>query len=90
MVTVEITKAAPHHLVADGPVLDVRRTRSGDAWEARQGGRPSRPESRSGCPSIGVAAADAGLQLMAADAPTILATSGGIVYGRAPGGRSGR
>jgi tRNA-2-methylthio-N6-dimethylallyladenosine synthase len=35
MVTVEITYAAPHHLVADGPVLDVRRTRAGDAWEAR-------------------------------------------------------
>ena len=31
-----ITNAAPHHLVADGPVLSVRRTRSGDAWEARR------------------------------------------------------
>ena len=36
MVTVEITYAAPHHLVADGPVLAVRRTRAGDAWSARQ------------------------------------------------------
>src|SRR6478736_57618 len=35
MVTVEITYAAPHHLVADGPAIAVRRTRSGDAWEAR-------------------------------------------------------
>jgi tRNA-2-methylthio-N6-dimethylallyladenosine synthase len=35
MVTVEITYAAPHHLVADGPASAVRRTRSGDAWEAR-------------------------------------------------------
>ncbi|WP_309647684.1 tRNA (N6-isopentenyl adenosine(37)-C2)-methylthiotransferase MiaB [Nocardioides sp.] len=34
-VTVEITYAAPHHLVADS-VAVVRRTRSGDAWEARQ------------------------------------------------------
>ena len=34
MVTVEVTYAAPHHLVADR-VLSVRRTRSGDAWEAR-------------------------------------------------------
>jgi tRNA-2-methylthio-N6-dimethylallyladenosine synthase len=34
MVTAEITYAAPHHLVADR-VLGVRRTRSGDAWEAR-------------------------------------------------------
>jgi tRNA-2-methylthio-N6-dimethylallyladenosine synthase len=35
MVTVEITYAAPHHLVADGAATAVRRTRSGDAWEAR-------------------------------------------------------
>jgi tRNA-2-methylthio-N6-dimethylallyladenosine synthase len=35
MVEVEVTYAAPHHLVADGAVLAVRRTRSGDAWEAR-------------------------------------------------------
>ncbi|GII60472.1 tRNA-2-methylthio-N(6)-dimethylallyladenosine synthase [Sphaerisporangium krabiense] len=35
MVTTEVTYAAPHHLVADGPAL-VRRTRAGDAWEARE------------------------------------------------------
>jgi tRNA-2-methylthio-N6-dimethylallyladenosine synthase len=35
MVSVTITYGAPHHLVADGPVGDVRRTRAGDAWEAR-------------------------------------------------------
>ncbi|HQR27591.1 MAG TPA: tRNA (N6-isopentenyl adenosine(37)-C2)-methylthiotransferase MiaB, partial [Nocardioides sp.] len=34
MVTVEIGYAAPHHLVAGRP-LAVRRTRAGDAWEAR-------------------------------------------------------
>ncbi|MEU6712556.1 tRNA (N6-isopentenyl adenosine(37)-C2)-methylthiotransferase MiaB [Nonomuraea sp. NPDC046802] len=37
MVTVEVTYAAPHHLVADGGALSVRRTRAGDAWESRQG-----------------------------------------------------
>ena len=42
MVTVEITYAAPHHLVADGPVLAVRRTRAGDAWEAGPRHRPPR------------------------------------------------
>ncbi|WP_336923110.1 tRNA (N6-isopentenyl adenosine(37)-C2)-methylthiotransferase MiaB [Aquipuribacter sp. SD81] len=36
VVTVEVTYGAPHHLVADGGVLAVRRTRAGDAWEARQ------------------------------------------------------
>jgi len=35
VVTVEITRAAPHHLVAD-VVHAVRRTRAGDAWEQRQ------------------------------------------------------
>jgi tRNA-2-methylthio-N6-dimethylallyladenosine synthase len=35
VVTVDLTYAAPHHLVADGPVRAVRRTRSGDAWERR-------------------------------------------------------
>jgi len=39
MVTAEITYAAPHHLVADGPLIEVRRTRSGDAWAARTGSR---------------------------------------------------
>ncbi|WP_369375537.1 tRNA (N6-isopentenyl adenosine(37)-C2)-methylthiotransferase MiaB [Promicromonospora sp. Populi] len=42
MVTVTVTKAAPHHLIADpvaaGP-LRVRRTRSGDAWAAREKAR---------------------------------------------------
>jgi tRNA-2-methylthio-N6-dimethylallyladenosine synthase len=35
VVTVEVTYAAPHHLVADGPVRSVRRTAAGDAWERR-------------------------------------------------------
>jgi tRNA-2-methylthio-N6-dimethylallyladenosine synthase len=55
MVTVEITRAAPHHLVADGPVLDVRPTRSGDAWEARR--TTPQPSGVSlGMPSVGVPA----------------------------------
>ena len=49
MVTVEITYAAPHHLVADGPVLDVRRTRSGDAWEARTAAPAAGRRSASAC-----------------------------------------
>ncbi|WP_163547415.1 tRNA (N6-isopentenyl adenosine(37)-C2)-methylthiotransferase MiaB [Candidatus Frankia nodulisporulans] len=28
-----VTRGAPHHLTADGPVLAWRRTRAGDAWE---------------------------------------------------------
>ena len=52
MVTVEITYAAPHHLVADGPVLAVRRTRAGDAWEARTSAPPAGVGL--GMPSLGV------------------------------------
>lgn len=33
---VEITYAAPHHLNADRGVQNLRRTRGGDAWQARQ------------------------------------------------------
>jgi tRNA-2-methylthio-N6-dimethylallyladenosine synthase len=32
-----VTYAAPHHLVADGAVTGLVRTRGGDAWEAAQG-----------------------------------------------------
>jgi tRNA-2-methylthio-N6-dimethylallyladenosine synthase len=65
MVTVEITYAAPHHLNADGvdggsAIKALRRTRSGDAWQARQ----EQPEAERrkaavtlGMPSIGKPAA---------------------------------
>jgi len=33
---VEITYAAPHHLTADAGLANLRRTRGGDAWAARQ------------------------------------------------------
>ncbi len=54
LVEVEITYAAPHHLVADGPVLAARRTRSGDAWE----GRTAAPTSgvTLGMPTLGIPA----------------------------------
>jgi tRNA-2-methylthio-N6-dimethylallyladenosine synthase len=35
VVTAVVSYAAPHHLVAD-EVIDIRRTRGGDAWAARQ------------------------------------------------------
>jgi tRNA-2-methylthio-N6-dimethylallyladenosine synthase len=54
LVSVEITHAAPHHLIADR-LLSVRHTRSGDAWEARQGVATSGGISL-GLPTIGVPA----------------------------------
>ena len=54
VVTVEVTYAAPHHLVADR-VLAVRRTRSGDAWEARTAA-PVTTGVGLGMPTVGVPA----------------------------------
>jgi tRNA-2-methylthio-N6-dimethylallyladenosine synthase len=54
LVEVEVTYAAPHHLVADGPVLAHRRTRSGDAWEARTA--PTSDAVGLGMPTIGAPA----------------------------------
>ena len=34
MVTVTVTRAAPHYLLSDAAPLSLRRTRAGDAWEA--------------------------------------------------------
>ena len=48
--TVSITKAAPHHLIADDPVLSVRRTRAGDLIEAGSCG----PTSSGGPVSLGL------------------------------------
>ncbi len=36
IVTTRVTSTAPHYLRADDAPLSVRRTRAGDAWEARQ------------------------------------------------------
>ena len=54
IVTTVVTDAAPHHLIADGAVLDHRRTRAGDAHEA---GR--RPQGIGlGMPGIGAPASE--------------------------------
>jgi tRNA-2-methylthio-N6-dimethylallyladenosine synthase len=45
------TQAAPHFLIADGPLLSHRRTRAGDAAEA--GTRPTTPGVLLGMPRIG-------------------------------------
>ncbi len=56
---VVITHAAPHHLNADDGIVDLRRTRGGDAWAGRVGAGPSavRPTVGLGMPQIGLPAA---------------------------------
>jgi tRNA-2-methylthio-N6-dimethylallyladenosine synthase len=57
VVVAEVTSAAPHHLVSDRPVEGVRRTRAGDAWQARQlaeksGAAPDRAPVLLGLPVV--------------------------------------
>jgi tRNA-2-methylthio-N6-dimethylallyladenosine synthase len=57
MVTVAITRGAPHYLEADGEILGLRRTRSGDAWDRRNGAPAEAPAGVGlGMPAIGVPA----------------------------------
>ncbi len=56
--TVEISYAAPHHLLAEGPVRAVRPTRAGDAWE-RRNAAPEEERPRGvllGLPTVGAPA----------------------------------
>jgi tRNA-2-methylthio-N6-dimethylallyladenosine synthase len=47
-----VTHAAPHHLMADAGLRHLRRTRGGDAWEARQGSGATRPTVALGMPQL--------------------------------------
>jgi tRNA-2-methylthio-N6-dimethylallyladenosine synthase len=58
VITTAVTDAAPHHLIADGPLLTHRRTRAGDVHEA--GFRPGGVGL--GMPGIGAPTAQPGAQ----------------------------
>ncbi len=54
LIAAVVTRAAPHYLIADGAPLAVRRTRGGDAWQARHevpaaGPSSAPPPDSSGC-----------------------------------------
>ncbi|MEN2737869.1 tRNA (N6-isopentenyl adenosine(37)-C2)-methylthiotransferase MiaB [Microbacterium sp. X-17] len=56
VVTVEITHAAPFHLLADAPdgaPLRIRRTRAGDAWDRAQAESCAVPAPGAGTPGAG-------------------------------------
>jgi tRNA-2-methylthio-N6-dimethylallyladenosine synthase len=44
IVLTSVTAAAPHYLIADGMPLALRRTRAGDAWQARPSGAGTAPD----------------------------------------------
>ena len=80
MVEVVVTYAAPHHLVADGPVMSVRRTRAGDAWERRHR-RRRRAGVSLGLPTVGVPAPlpdSACLRLMSSPARVVSGGQTGV------------
>jgi len=55
VVQTRITRAAPHHLVADGTEYRLRRTRAGDAWQARRETPPATPAGTFlGLPRVGL------------------------------------
>jgi tRNA-2-methylthio-N6-dimethylallyladenosine synthase len=54
VVTVQVTGAAPHYLLAEGALLEHRRTAAGDAWEA--GRAPRTPGVLLGLPTVGAPA----------------------------------
>ncbi|MBB5789780.1 tRNA (N6-isopentenyl adenosine(37)-C2)-methylthiotransferase MiaB [Jiangella mangrovi] len=58
MVTVQVSYAAPHHLVADGPTWALRRTRAGDAYERATTTAPAAvaPGVLLGMPTVGAPA----------------------------------
>ncbi|RMI28540.1 tRNA (N6-isopentenyl adenosine(37)-C2)-methylthiotransferase MiaB [Nocardia stercoris] len=56
VVTVEVTAAAPHHLIADAPISSHRRTRAGDAHEAGITPKTAPIGVGLGLPSIGAPA----------------------------------
>ncbi|RNL78436.1 tRNA (N6-isopentenyl adenosine(37)-C2)-methylthiotransferase MiaB [Nocardioides marmorisolisilvae] len=57
VVEARVTYGSPTYLIADGPVLSVRRTRAGDAWEARVStGSTSKAGVGLGMPGVGVPA----------------------------------
>jgi tRNA-2-methylthio-N6-dimethylallyladenosine synthase len=56
VVRTRVTRAAPHHLVADGPQYAVRCTSAGDAWEARRSQPPVGAGTFLGLPAVGAPA----------------------------------
>lgn len=52
---VVITSGHPHHLVADGGLVNLRRTRGGDAWQIREGACAQPGVTMLGIPTIGAA-----------------------------------
>jgi tRNA-2-methylthio-N6-dimethylallyladenosine synthase len=77
IVTTTVTRAAPHHLIADGDVVSYRRTRAGDAHAAGQRPRGTGPSGddadgghvRGGARPLGLGMPTIGQPSVAAETP---------------------
>jgi tRNA-2-methylthio-N6-dimethylallyladenosine synthase len=52
LVTTTVTRAAPHYLIADAAPSAMRRTRAGDAWQARLAGAGGGPADGTSSPVL--------------------------------------
>src|SRR4051794_14049501 len=67
VVTVRVTQAAPHHLIADttdGAALRIRRTRAGDAWDRAEADSCAVPAHGGATGAAGAGPASLGLPLL--------------------------
>ena len=71
VVTVTVTRGAPHYLLSDATPLSVRRTRAGDAWEAAAAASPA-PVSAAPVSAAPVSAAPVSADPVSAAAPVLL------------------
>jgi tRNA-2-methylthio-N6-dimethylallyladenosine synthase len=56
IVTVTVTRGAPHYLLSDAAPLSVRRTRAGDAWQAATEAPPAEPATSGSSVLLGLPA----------------------------------
>jgi tRNA-2-methylthio-N6-dimethylallyladenosine synthase len=71
IVTVTVTRGAPHYLLSDATPLSVRRTPAGDAWEAAATA-PLSPASAAPVSAAPVSAAPVSAGPVSAAAPVLL------------------
>jgi tRNA-2-methylthio-N6-dimethylallyladenosine synthase len=60
IVTVTVTRGAPHYLLSDAAPLSVRRTRAGDAWQAAAGAPAAAPAAAGSSVLLGMPALPTG------------------------------
>jgi tRNA-2-methylthio-N6-dimethylallyladenosine synthase len=79
-----VTRGAPHHLMADGPLLAHRRTRAGDAWELARLAPDATAESGPGAGGAARPAVVLGMPSLRQDRPVAAESTSAVSLGSAP------